>query len=93
MMRSTSRREALVEHLVGLVEDEDADGVEVQGAALQVVEDAAGRANDDLGAALEGVDLRAVADAAVDGQRREAGGLAELRRGRRRPAAPALAWA
>ena len=43
-------REAHVEHAVGLVEHQDLDSVEAQGAAAQVVEDAARGAHHDVGA-------------------------------------------
>ena len=45
------RPEADVEHAVGLVEDDVADVVERQGAARQVVEHPARRADDDVAAA------------------------------------------
>ena len=61
--------EAHVEHPVGLVEDEDLDRREVDGALADVVEQAAGRRDDDLGAGAERADLRIEADAAVDGDR------------------------
>ena len=43
--------EAHVEHAVGLVEDEDADAVEGQVAALEEILQAAGGGDDDVGAA------------------------------------------
>ena len=52
-------QEAEVEHLVGLVDDQDAKLVELEVPLAQVVEDPAGRAHDDLGALVEGDDLRA----------------------------------
>ena len=61
--------EAHVEHLVGLVEDEEADVVEVERAAAHVVHDAAGRADHDLDAALQAAELPLVRLAAVDRQR------------------------
>ena len=45
--------EAHVEHAVGLVDDEDLDAVEQQLAALAVVEQAAGRRDQHVGAALQ----------------------------------------
>ena len=63
------RAEAHVEHAVGLVEDEDADAVEREGAALEEVLQAAGGRDDDVrlgrlarllgdaGAAVDGADL------------------------------------
>ena len=59
--------EAHVEHPVGLVEDEDLDARQVDGPLAEVVEQAAGRRDDDLGAGAQGADLRVEADAAVDG--------------------------
>ena len=70
-----------VEHAVGFVEDDEADVVEADGAAREVVEDAAGRADDERTTAFEGVELLADALAAVDGDGaaigmgREFGGL------------------
>ena len=65
-MRSIGRAEAHVEHAVGLVEDEDRDGVEREGAACELVLEAAGGRDDDVRAG--GVPgLRVQADAAVDG--------------------------
>ena len=60
--------EAHLEHLVGLVEDEEAQLGEVEGALLEVVHDAAGRADDDVHAATQRGELDAVALAAVDRQ-------------------------
>ena len=59
--------EAHVEHLVGLVEDEDRDGVEVDYAARHHVEQSARGRDDDVRAAPKLVDLRVDAGAAVDG--------------------------
>ena len=60
------RLEAHVEHPVGLVEDEDLDLVERDDAAGDQVLEPAGGGDEDVGAAGGG-DLRAEADAAVDG--------------------------
>ena len=60
--------EADVEHAVGFVEHDELELVELQRAAAEVVEDAAGRADDDVGALLQPVDLRAERLAAVDGR-------------------------
>ena len=60
------RQEAQVEHLVGLVEDDGLDAGQVQVALAQQVDEAAGRAHDDVGAAGEGLDLGFEGDAAVD---------------------------
>ena len=59
--------EAHLEHLVGLVEHQHAHPVEDQRAALEVVDDAPGRADDDLGAAGERPLLGQVGGATVDG--------------------------
>src|SRR5208337_869748 len=58
--------EAHVEHLVGLVEDEELDARDVEGAAAQVVEDASGRAYDHVHAGPEAPQLLAHRGAAVD---------------------------
>ena len=60
-------QEAQVEHLVGLVEDEDLDLAEDQVALLGQVEQPAGGADDDLDALLQRLDLRLERAAAVDG--------------------------
>ncbi len=57
---------AHVEHLVGLVEDQRLELVQAQRAAVDEVQDAAGGADDDLGAHLQGADLAVVGGAAVD---------------------------
>ena len=59
--------EAHAQHLVGLVEDEVRDVVQDQGALVDEVDNAPGRADDDLGAVAQRPDLRAVGGAAVDG--------------------------
>jgi len=56
--------EAAVEHLVGLVEDEVRHAVQAERALLEVVEDAAGGADDDLSSRAERAGLRTVAAAA-----------------------------
>ena len=58
--------EAHVEHPVGLVEDEGVHLAEVERAALEQVLEATGGGDEDVGA-LGALDLRAEADAAVDG--------------------------
>ena len=60
-------REAHREHLVGLVEDEHADAGGIERPLAQVIEHAPGRADDDLRAGLERLDLLAHRRAAVDG--------------------------
>ena len=59
--------EAHVEHLVGLVEHQGLDAFERHVATVQVVEQAAGRGDQHVDAARQRLDLRAVADAAIDG--------------------------
>ena len=62
--------EAAGEHLVGLIEEELADAVEAEGAAVDHVIDAAGGSDDDVDAGLEGADVVAdggSSDARVDG--------------------------
>ena len=61
-------REAHLEHLVGLVEHEEAQLGEVERALVEVIHDAPGRADDDVHAAAEGRQLLAVALPAVDRQ-------------------------
>ncbi len=65
--------EAEVEHVVGLVEHENLGRREVQLAAAHVIEQAAGRGDQDVEAAREQVDLRACRDAADDDADAEAG--------------------
>ena len=60
--------EAHVEHLVGLVEDDDCDAVEVERAAAHVVHHPAGRADHDLDAAAQRAELPVDRLAAVDRQ-------------------------
>jgi len=61
-----ARQEPHVEHAVALVEDEDLDLAEVDRALIEVIDQPAGASDDDVGPAY-GLDLRAHADAAVDG--------------------------
>ena len=73
--------EAHVEHAVGLVEHQHLEAVEADIGMLHVVEEPAGRGDDDVHATAEGGLLRAHADAAehrgaLDG--REAGEIAEI---------------
>ena len=65
--------EAHAQHLVGLVEHEEADLVHLQRAALEVVEHAAGGADDDLRAAGQRALLRQERRAAVDREHVQAG--------------------
>ena len=60
------RQEAQVQHLVGLVQDDGGDVSQVQHAALHEVDEAAGRAHDDLGSPLEVLDLGLVGAPTVD---------------------------
>ena len=59
-------QEAEVEHLVGFVEHQDLGGRQVGVALGDVVEQAAGRGDQDVEAAGQGLDLRAVLGAAED---------------------------
>ena len=65
------------EHVVGFVKDQVAQVFQRQRAPQQVVEDAPGRADDDVRAGLEGIQLGAVAHAAVHGGHAHAGGAAQ----------------
>ena len=56
-MRLEILGEAHVEHLVGFVEHEHVERVELQRLAAQVVERAARRGDDDVGAAAQRADL------------------------------------
>ena len=67
-------QEAQVEHLVGLVEHQHRQPAELQVALLGEVEQPAGRADDDVDALLQRLDLRLVGPAAVDGGDRTACG-------------------
>jgi len=69
-------QEAHVEHPVGLVEHEDLDRRQVDVALARVVEQPAGRRDDDVDAALQLRRLRAEADAAEQRHRRVAQVLA-----------------
>ncbi len=66
------RQEAEVEHLVGLVEDEGLNRGEVEVPLLRQVDEASGCPDDDFDPSLEGLDLRLVGAAAVDGQHADA---------------------
>ena len=59
------------QHPVGLVEDQHGEVVERERPAQQMVEGASRRGDHQMRARLERVDLRSVADAAVDGDRPE----------------------
>ncbi len=60
--------EAHVEHLVGLVEDDDLELVQPQRAAVHQVDRAAGGGDDDVDALGQAAQLRADGGAAVDGE-------------------------
>ncbi len=64
--------ETHLQHLVRLVEHEALDAAQVERAALDVIDHAARRADDDVRAALQARELRRVALAAVDRQHVEA---------------------
>ncbi|CAB4717577.1 unannotated protein [freshwater metagenome] len=66
-------QEAEVQHLVGLVEHEGVHVRQVEGTTVGQVDQAAGGADDDVDAGLQGLELAVVADAAVDGQHAQAG--------------------
>ncbi len=61
-------QEAQVEHFVGLVEHQHRQPAELQVALLRQVEQAPWRADDDVDALLQRLDLRLVGPAAVDGR-------------------------
>jgi nicotinate-nucleotide adenylyltransferase len=65
--------EAHAQHFVGFVEDERFELREIERAAFEMIDDAPRRADDDVRAALEAAELRAVALAAVDRQHVETG--------------------
>ena len=58
--------EAHVEHPVGLVEDQEFDGIEPEAALVHEVEQAARRGDDNINAAGQGIDLWPLADATED---------------------------
>jgi hypothetical protein len=70
-------QEAEVGHVVGLVQDRDADLVEEDLALAHQVLQAAGAGDDDVHAAAQGLGLAALGDAAEDGGDREAVGLGQ----------------
>ena len=69
-------QEAQVEHLVGLVEHQRAHVAQVEEALLGQVDQPTRRADDDLDAALQRLDLRLVGPAAVDADRTRIGRVA-----------------
>jgi hypothetical protein len=60
--------EAHAQHLVPLVEDDDLQRIEAEGVVAQVVHHAAGRADDDVDAGVQPLDLLLHVLAAVDRQ-------------------------
>src|SRR5206468_185728 len=58
--------EAEVEHLVGLVEDEDLELAKAQRALIDQIEQAAGRRDQDVETARDGADALMVGNAAED---------------------------
>ena len=62
------------QHLVSLIEDQHAHVGQVQGTLVDEIDDATRRADDNLGSALEGTDLRAVGRATVHGDDIESSG-------------------
>ena len=70
-------QEAHVGHAVGFVDDDERHVGERDVAALDQVLEAAGAGDEDVDALAEGLDLRAVAHAAVHGVDEAPGGLAE----------------
>ena len=68
--------EAEVEHLVGLVEDEDFELAKAERALVDEVEQAAGRGDEHVEAARDGAHALVVGDAAEDDADREAHELA-----------------
>jgi hypothetical protein len=70
--------EADVEHAIGFVEDDERQPREIDGTAGEVVEDAAGRADDDVDAAAKFFNLLTDGFATVDGDAMDAAALGEL---------------
>ena len=61
------------QHLVGFIQHHGGDAFQRQRAAIEVIHDAAGGADDDVSAATQRIELRCIALAAVDGQHMKAG--------------------
>jgi hypothetical protein len=74
------RLEAHVEHAVGLVENEELDARQRDAAALNHVDEAAGRGDNHVGAAVELAHLKAGVGAAVDDDGAQRRAVAELAR-------------
>ena len=64
-------QESHVEHFVGFVEDQAFEFAQVERAAFDVVDDSAGRSDNDFDAAFELSELSGVVAAAVDRQDRK----------------------
>ena len=77
--------ETHAEHLVGLVEHQRGQALQVERAAMQVIDHAARGADDHVGAAAQAAELGPVGLAAVDGQHVEAGQVLRVARGTPRP--------
>ncbi len=71
--------EAEVEHLVGFVKNEEFDGRQVDGLLFDVVDQAARRGNEDVEAAVQGLVLRTILRAAVNGGDLQTGAARILR--------------
>ena len=70
------RQKAEIEHLVGFVQDQDFDLVELDAALLQEIDQAAGRCNQNIDAACQSLLLLAHRRAAKNGRRGDRGELA-----------------
>ena len=84
--------EAHVEHLVGLVEDDGLQLVELERPAVHEVDGPAGGGDDDVDALLQRLPLRSDGRAAVDRDDPGPQARAVARDGLGRPAAPARGW-
>ena len=86
--------EAHVEHLVGLIEHQEPQLGQVEGALLEVVHDPAGSADDDVDAATQGAEAaRRTPGRRTRGARARPGGARRTSRRPRRPAPRARGWA
>ena len=74
--------EAHVEHAIGFVEDEHLDVLEHGLAGLEVVEQAAGRRDQDVERSAQRLELRRIRHAADDGRDAQAGNVAAVHAGR-----------
>ncbi len=71
------RQESHVGHAVGFVDDDDLDAVELDGAALDQVDESARAGDEDVDAAAQLAHLGVVADTAVDRDHAPTAGLGE----------------